>query len=243
MTDQLCDRLVSAVDRLPDRDVVSLAAALDESSGLWRFRSRATSPIVRSACGVVADAVAETSASLVAGVLLGAVSMRRARPSSVDVVWTGPSSGVRTSRLTAAAVVELVDQATAEILLMSFVMYPEPALEAALQRAGQRGATITLVHDHPDDNPSFHGPSVAFARIRAHRLRWPAARRPHAASLHAKVLVVDRTVALVGSANITSSAMVSNVECGLLVRDSAVASGIAEHVDDLLRRGDLVRDQ
>lgn len=108
MTDQLCDRLVGVVDRLPDRDVVSLAAALAERSGLGRFRSRATSPIVRSAC----DAVAETSASLVAGVLVGAVSMRRARRSSVDVVWTGPSSGVCTSRLTAAAVVELIDRTT-----------------------------------------------------------------------------------------------------------------------------------
>lgn len=240
MIAQLCDRLVDVVDRLPDRDVAALAAALDGADRLGRFRSRTTSPIVRAACDEVARAVAGTSAAFVAGVLLGAVSGRQKHRRSVDVVWTGPPSGVRTSRLTAAAVVDLVDQAESEILLMSYVMYREPALGAALERGGLRGVAITLVHEHPADNPAFRGPSEAFADIPARRLRWPLARRPPFASLHAKVLVVDRSIVLVGSANVTSSAMVSNIECGLLVRDATVAADIAEHVDDLMRSGDLV---
>ncbi len=36
--------------------------------------------------------------------------------------------------------------------------------------------------------------------------------------MHAKVLVVDGRTALVGSANVTGSAMERNLECGLLVR-------------------------
>ncbi|MGH3977634.1 MAG: phospholipase D-like domain-containing protein [Pseudonocardiaceae bacterium] len=98
----------------------------------------------------------------------------------------------------------------------------------------QRGAEITLVNERPADNPAFHGPATAFTHLPARRLRWPANRRPGAASLHAKVLVIDRTVALVGSANVTSSAVARNLECGLLVRDAVVAGDIAQHVDDLV---------
>ncbi|WP_425454039.1 phospholipase D-like domain-containing protein [Nocardioides immobilis] len=36
--------------------------------------------------------------------------------------------------------------------------------------------------------------------------------------MHAKVLVVDRRTALVGSANLTGHALERNLECGLLVR-------------------------
>lgn len=240
MTNEICDRLVRIVGQLPEGDISRIAAALDVTGGLARLRSQATSPIVRSVCDEVRQAVAGTSGSFVAGVLLGALGARQRQRRTVDVVWSGPASNVKTSRLTSATVVELVDQAGSEILLMSYVMHDEPGLAAALERGVQRGAEITLVNERPADNPAFHGLATAFTHLRARRLRWPADRRLAAASLHAKVLVVDRKVALVGSANVTSSAVARNLECGLLVRDAVVAGDIALHVDDLVRLGELV---
>jgi phosphatidylserine/phosphatidylglycerophosphate/cardiolipin synthase-like enzyme len=50
--------------------------------------------------------------------------------------------------------------------------------------------------------------------------------------LHAKLIVVDRRVAIVGSSNLTRRAMNDNVEIGLLVRGPA-ASDIARLFDRL----------
>jgi len=52
--------------------------------------------------------------------------------------------------------------------------------------------------------------------------------------LHAKILVVDRASALVGSANLTFHGMVSNHEMALVVR-GPLAARIAERVDTLLK--------
>lgn len=110
MTNEICDRLVRIVEQLPDRDIARIAAALDVAGGLARVRSQATSPIVRSVCDEVRQAIAGTSGSFVAGVLLGALDARQRQRRTVDVVWSGPPSNVKTSRLTSAAVVDLVDQ-------------------------------------------------------------------------------------------------------------------------------------
>lgn len=48
--------------------------------------------------------------------------------------------------------------------------------------------------------------------------------------MHAKVLVVDRRVALVGSANLTGYGLERNLECGLLVRGGLVPAALAEHL-------------
>lgn len=238
MNEEPCDILVRAADQLPERDVAALAAALTSSQdGLSRLRARASSAVLRTACDTVQCAVAATSAPFAAGVLMGILRARQSQRSAVDVVWSGPASSVTTSRLTSAAVVDLVDEAVAEVLLVSYAMHSEAALAAALNRAVQRGVSITLVAERAADNPSFHGPPVAFAHVPAQRLRWPADRRPHGASLHAKILVVDRIVALVGSANVTASAMERNLECGVLVRDRIIATDISRHVDELVRTG------
>jgi len=57
--------------------------------------------------------------------------------------------------------------------------------------------------------------------------------------LHAKVLVVDRSVALVGSANLSFHGMVSNHEMAVIVR-GPTAESIAERLD-MLARGAAVR--
>lgn len=243
MSDEWCRRLLRMADHLPERDLTTLVAALaDGTTGLERFRMRAAAPAVRRACQTVLDAITATSVPFAQGVLLGAVNVRRTATPVLDVVWTGPASTVTTSRLTSAAVVDLIDAARSEIWLISFAMHDEPRLAGALERAGTREVAITLVAEHPADNPSFHGPAQPFPGLRARRLRWPAAQRPSGASLHAKTLVVDRSLALVGSANVTSSALERNLECGVLIRDVHVAGDIVDHLQGLAHAGVLVRN-
>lgn len=68
------------------------------------------------------------------------------------------------------------------------------------------------------DNPGYAPAGTPFPGLDAVRLHWPAPQRPPGAALHAKIVVVDDRVALVGSANLTSRAMEANLECGILIR-------------------------
>jgi phosphatidylserine/phosphatidylglycerophosphate/cardiolipin synthase-like enzyme len=57
--------------------------------------------------------------------------------------------------------------------------------------------------------------------------------------LHAKVLVGDRSDALVTSANLTYHGMETNIELGIHVTGQAAAQ-IEEHFRDLIRQNELV---
>lgn len=48
--------------------------------------------------------------------------------------------------------------------------------------------------------------------------------------MHAKILVVDRKSALVGSANLTGYGVERNLECSLLVRGGHLPAALAKHV-------------
>jgi phosphatidylserine/phosphatidylglycerophosphate/cardiolipin synthase-like enzyme len=73
------------------------------------------------------------------------------------------------------------------------------------------------------------------------RWHWPADQRDHSGVLHAKLLVVDGSRALVGSANLTHKALTANIEAGVFIRDQALAADLERHVRALMESGILVR--
>jgi len=196
---------------------------------------------MRSICEQVVLRLDGTAPGYLAGLLDGAALAvdRARRRQSVSVVWTGPESHVTSSRLTAATVVDLVSQAKAEILLVSFATQTDQLISVALHQASVRGVAITLLAERHADNPSYSGVSVPFPGLEALRLYWPASERQPGAALHAKIIVIDDRIALVGSANLTSRAMETNLECGILVRGGSQPRAIREHVADLYAAGCL----
>lgn len=230
---------------LPADQVETLAAAtLDGRPGLERLRARLASATTRAACDEVAhllDAGAEPG--FVAGTLLGALcAVESARAgSSIDVVWTGPHSRITTSRLTSAVVVDLIRSARDEIVLVSYAVHPPRALTEALDAAANRGVHLTLLLERPSDNPRFSSAATPFPGVRAQRLAWPGHRRPTGAAIHAKIIVVDRQTALIGSANLTSHAMDHNIECGVLLHGGPHPRHVRDHLLSLLDQGDLER--
>jgi phosphatidylserine/phosphatidylglycerophosphate/cardiolipin synthase-like enzyme len=231
-------------EQLPEVEVLRLASASAGGVGSVRaLRGQAPGPLVRDACDRVIAQLDGKNPAFVSGALAGAATaIHRARArQTIDVVWTGPESGIATSRLTAATVIGLVAEARREILLVSYATMTEPGLNAALAEAAGRGVEITLVTERNTDNPGYHGTDVPFPGLRAIRLHWPATQRASGASLHAKVIVVDDEIALVTSANLTSRAMEANLECGILVRGGPQPSAIRAHVNALWSRGQLRR--
>lgn len=231
-------------ERLPEADVVKLAAAAAEGVDAVRaFRGQAPASVLREACDQVAAQLRGSSSIYIAGLLTGSVAaVRRARArQSLDVVWTGPESGVVASRLTAAAIIDLVGRARRELLLVSYATQTDPGLADALADAVRRGVEITLVTERHADNPAYFGRGVPFPGLRAVRLHWPASQRPQGASLHAKIIIVDDEIALITSANLTSRAMESNIECGILIRGGSQPRAIRDHIIGLRTSGVLKR--
>jgi len=235
-------RAVDVSRSLPHDDVRRLAAAVAGGEHHLRaLRDRAAGQRFRAACDALLD-LEPFPSELISGALLGCVETQiRERLQSIDVVWTGPESEHGTSRLTSAVVLDLIAEASEDILLVGYAVHTEPAVAAALDHAALQGVQITLLLERQTDNPKFFGSGTAFAALDAVRLAWPLERRPAGASLHAKVLVVDGRAALIGSANITGAAFERNLECGLLLRGGRYPAAVRDHIVSLLQMGVLER--
>jgi phosphatidylserine/phosphatidylglycerophosphate/cardiolipin synthase-like enzyme len=241
---KLGDAVLAIADRLPSSDVEALARAVaGGADGLESLRSATGSPVLRAACGKLLVLLGEHPAERLAGVLDGiavAAGHERERQ-QIEVVWTGPDSGVGSGRLTATVVAELINAAAKEILLVSFAGHPDAQILAALAAAVSRGVQLTLLAERFADNPSFRGGEDWSAELTATRLCWPSSERPHGAALHVKALVIDTAMALVGSANFTGPGMKRNLECAILIRGGPHPAAIRDHVWSLYRHGTLQR--
>jgi len=234
----------TVAERLPPTDVVKLAyAAANGTQAVDELRAQSGAAILRDFCDQLLEQLSANDPVYLAGLLTGAACAvsRAHRRQSVDVVWTGPESGISTSRLTAATVIDLIAEARRELLLVSFATQTEPGISAALAAASGRGVSIMLLTERHTDNHSYSNAATPFPDLTAIRLHWPAAERPHGAALHAKIIVVDDHVALVGSANLTGRAMEDNLECGILIRGGKQPRAIREHVMSLYMAGRLRR--
>jgi phosphatidylserine/phosphatidylglycerophosphate/cardiolipin synthase-like enzyme len=220
-------------ERLPAADIRDLARAAAEGvPSIRALRAATAAPVVRNACDQLLARLDHLAPAYLAGLLDGAARAieRTHRHQLVDVVWTGPESGITTSRLTAATVIDLISKASHEILLVSFATQTEPGISAALEAASARGVSITMLTERNADNRSYAPAGMPFPSLDAMRLHWPAAQRPPGAALHAKIIVVDDRVALVGSANLTSRAMEANLECGILICGGPQPCAIRDHI-------------
>jgi len=163
------------------------------------------------------------------------------RTGHLELVVSGPTSTVIHARRTEQVLLQLVEEAQREILLITFGLQMHDDLRTVLQTARTRGVAITVLAEDPADNPEFRGdPAKAIAGLDARRLRWPAEHRPASgAALHAKVIVIDEVTALVTSANLTRRAAGDNLEIGVLIRGSDVPDRLVAHVGRLVEQGTL----
>ena len=143
-----------------------------------------------------------------------------------EMVWTGPSHGI-SARRTDQALLQVIQMAEKELLLVTFAAYKVPLIVEALRRALERGVTVRFVAESAEESAG----KVAFDASQvlgtvADRLQiyiWPKNRRPKNevgkyGSLHAKCALADQQVLLVSSANLTDYALSVNVEMGLLIQ-------------------------
>jgi phosphatidylserine/phosphatidylglycerophosphate/cardiolipin synthase-like enzyme len=176
---------------------------------------------------------------------------------AIDLVWTGPEVAGMHNRETGAAVRELFSTARRSVLAVGYAIHQGKEVLAPLAANLERnpGLEVRMVVDIQRAFGDTTGEHDLVARYAAafRREQWPGATLPtvfydprsvaldteERSSMHAKCVVVDRSVALVTSANFTAAAQQRNFELGLLVRDAAVAGAVWDHFDMLVHAGVL----
>jgi phosphatidylserine/phosphatidylglycerophosphate/cardiolipin synthase-like enzyme len=159
-----------------------------------------------------------------------------ARVVVTGTAWMGGGIGSIESALE-----QLFREAQQEIALTAYSMSTGADLlfdwmEAALAR----GVQISLIINHLDDH-SFEVVSQLrrFVATYAHFHLYNFLATGEA-DLHAKVIVADRRVALVGSSNLSRRGLLANHEMAVLIQ-GAVASSAASALDRLLKSRNVVR--
>ena len=182
------------------------------------------------------------TASLTAGRVRGQQQVR--------LVWTGPETRSIPMRRTEEALLEAIDAARTELLVVSFAVYKARAIMQALEAALDRGVRlrICLEAPEPSDGRMGYDTLAALGAVgrRAQVYIWPRDQRPlgpygKPGSLHAKIAVADADHLFISSANLTDYAMHLNMEMGVVIRGGPLPGRVREHFLELIRSGVLVR--
>lgn len=160
--------------------------------------------------------------------------------SSVELVWTGPGTGMVPVRHTAQVLTGLIAEARDRLFMVSFVAYHVGAVIDALRRAVDRGVLVSVLLERSKE----HGGNVTVDSIAMLKQSLPHARLYEwdksssdtalTASVHAKCAVADGAVAFVTSANLSEAAMERNMELGVLLRGGQVPRLLDQHLAALV---------
>lgn len=186
----------------------------------------------------------DTSPGDVAFALRGAsaAAVLRENRGAVELVWTGPSTGLVPVRHTEQVLCEVIEAAKRRLFLVSFVAYEVDSIIRTLRGAIGRQVQIEVLLESSDK----HGGKLTHDSVKAMKsilpsiniYVWSSDKKSLPGQLsgavHAKCAVADGEVAFITSANLTSAAMERNMEVGVLVRGGEVPSKLHRHLGALI---------
>ena len=229
----------SRIKALADRLRGSLSA---ERSG--HLHQLVTTPAARAALDrlIAAWSQAEVSGDVLGGILVGAAYARQQTQSesSVELVWTGPTTPFVATRRTEQVLLDLIHSAQSDLFLVSFVAYDVASVVESLNAATARGIDTRILLE----TSTSHGGSLSVDSVSTMRSSVPLAalyvwtERPYPFAdgrVHAKVAVADGKSAFLTSANLTGHALEKNMEAGVIIRGGNVPSSLREHLHALIQ--------
>jgi phosphatidylserine/phosphatidylglycerophosphate/cardiolipin synthase-like enzyme len=171
-----------------------------------------------------------------------------------DLVWSGPEAEGLRARDTRRVYDELVSAATLSIWISTYAYWDgQHAFRSLADRMNALPQLRVSILLNIGRKYGDHRAPDELVRLFADRFwhhDWPGERRPAVyydprslhldgaeGVLHAKAIVVDDTVALVTSANLTEAAFDRNIEVGVLSRDVQLAASLVRHFRVLIDRG------
>jgi phosphatidylserine/phosphatidylglycerophosphate/cardiolipin synthase-like enzyme len=141
---------------------------------------------------------------------------------SVSLVWTGPISLPGSTRTTGSVLIDLIDHAQQEIVIVDYTLSENSSyvrrIIAHLARAHQRGVQIVLIGDQVEEKQlpvlkAYWPPNQELPLLYTRK----APTSDSKSALHAKAMVVDGNSLLATSANLSYHGLAGNIELGLLV--------------------------
>jgi phosphatidylserine/phosphatidylglycerophosphate/cardiolipin synthase-like enzyme len=168
----------------------------------------------------------------------------RPRP-QLDLVWSGPESAQAQSRDTGQVLRELFESAERHVIIAGFAFWGASTIFDVLHRRALLKQLTIEFFIHLDQT----GKNQQMTPANFFQYTWPwsdvipivhydarADSDEAQGSMHAKCVVVDDASAFITSANFTSAAQTTNVEVGVLVRDSEFAQRVSAQWRSLAAR-------
>ncbi len=254
---------MTALNPLSASDLRTLAAALQMGRlrppftglGIQRYCPNGDAAAIADALQSFADAGATPAAVAMTLTLLADTKTPGNADDLVDLVWTGPETPEAPSRDTGAVMRELFLSAREHILVGGYAVYQGKEVFRTLAKHMDEHPELK-VEMYLDIQRGYKDTTIAEDLVRrfAHRFKteqWPGKRFPELyydprslemdpkqkAALHAKCVVVDRSVAFVSSANFTEAAQNRNIEVGALIKSPAYAVRLVHHFQALAAAG------
>lgn len=131
--------------------------------------------------------------------------------------WMGAGG----ARALSPVLVEMIDQAQHEIVIVAYrLTIAHRGLKKALVSSLARGCEVRIILDRSEvtnekENTFFAGLMKDYSNL--HIWDFHEKKGARLLKLHAKLVVVDRTIAVVGSANFSESGLMDNHEIALMV--------------------------
>lgn len=171
-----------------------------------------------------ADLDALTSALLAANMTY---IRTRAEAPAVRLVWTGPISLPGKTRSTVSELLDLIDRAKQEIVIVGYVLTEAASIVfERLAAAQRRGIQVILIGDRLEEKlPILRAcwPQGLSLPVLYTRVETPNDTR---AALHAKLAIADQRYILVTSANLSYHGLSGNIEIGIEVEGQVAAEAI-----------------
>lgn len=175
------------------------------------------------------------------------------RPSSFELVWTGPEALNSTLRDSSIVAQDLFRQAKNEVLVATYVVYQGKEIfkELGTKLDADPNFKVTFVIDvQRNGNTSIEDAVLLKFKI-DFKKQWPAKRLPdiyyytrsleqgnnEKYSMHAKCIVVDSEKSLITSANFTQAAHHRNIEAGVVIHSKEYAIDLKSQFFNLVEAG------
>lgn len=253
--DDLLDEIARIGREMPSRSIRSLASELREVSGPEEARRiDVSTPVARARLRELVAAWRRVDDTSPEAVSLALMASRRTateldRSQSLELLWTGPGSGLLPVRRIDQTLEGLIARAEDELLMVSFVVFDIPSVVRELRGAVERGVDVRLVleFEGADQDAWMGDPLEGLGELPdpVSVYHWPYESRPVVADsekrgyIHVKCAAADSSEALITSANLTRYGMRANMEMGVLVRGGRIPGRVFDHFDALIDQGML----
>ena len=165
--------------------------------------------------------------------------------SSVELVWTGETTGMVPVRHTEQVLCEVIRSAQHRLFLMSFVAYEVESICAELEIASERGVRIDILMEQSQSQggrSTANSLKVMYDAVPKANLYRRVGKDGVAPDgvVHGKCAVADGMMAFITSANLTIAAMERNMEVGILIRGGSLPDELHRHLEALIKTNIVV---